>query len=117
MNMITISTPVFATENKKKLMDAIQKMFPEAEFKETKTKIEAQGELELLSQIKLKIEEKRIKNTVRYLLAEHGCLKLNKQALVAGKLNFVEEEYTLGNVEIKTENPGEMMEYLVPSTI
>ena len=117
---ITISTPLNPTENSGKILNALEKFFPMFQFKTSKAKIS--GQSDQFSSLKLlqdKIVRKHIKGTVKYLLLEYrfpggSKLMLNKQALVAGKINFVEEKYPLGNVEIsiETDNLESAVDYL-----
>lgn len=117
---ILISTPVYPTEDPKKISDALSKIFEKVSFKTSKTEISGESEDKgCLGYLKEKILAKRIKNTVRYLLLEYKDAEgvgfmLNKQTALQGKLNFVEEEYPLGNinVKIKTKNMEEIVDYI-----
>ena len=113
---INISTPIYPTEDSDKIKKALQKIFPQAKFKTTKNKISLQTtNIEVLSKIRDIVEQKRIQATLRYLLLEHGKLQLNKQTAMIGKINFVEEEYALGNINIEG-NVDEILNYLAPTT-
>ena len=115
---IKISAQIAPTENSEKILQAIQKKFPNAVFKTLKSQIFCETtNKEVLSEIKRIVEEKRIANTVRYLVLEHHKIEINKQALMVGRINFVEETYPLGNVIIEAENEKELLDYLAPSTI
>jgi predicted RNA binding protein with dsRBD fold (UPF0201 family) len=116
--MITISTPVFATENPEKILKVLEAKFPGCKFQKSKNQISGTCQnISCLSEIKRKVEDGRIANTVRYLVLEHNKIELNKQALIKGRINFVEENYPLGNVVIEFENEKEILNYLAPSTI
>jgi predicted RNA binding protein with dsRBD fold (UPF0201 family) len=117
---VKISTPVFPTEDESRIMKALEKYFPEIKFKATKKEIF--GETDKLSSLNLlrdKIMERQIKNTVRYLMLQYKTdtgskLMLNKQAFIIGKINFVEENYSLGNViiDIETDNLEHTLDYI-----
>lgn len=117
---IKISTLLNPTENSKKLIFALEKFFPEIKFKTTKKSISGSSDkINSLDLLREKILQKQIKSTVRYLLLEYKTvtgtkLGLNKQALIRGRINFVEEKYPLGNVNIEIKDDVEhTVNYLI----
>lgn len=118
---ITVTTQLNATENAEKIKAALENVFPKISFKSSKTSISGSSEaIENLSYIKEKVMEKQIKNTARYLILQYRTeagarIMLNKQTLLLGKINFVEEEYPLGNiiVDIETDNVEGLADYIV----
>ena len=110
---INISTLIYPTEDADKVKKAVEDIFPNVKFKITKSKMSGQAlDVESLSKIKDIVEKKRIRATIRYLLLEHGNLMLNKQTAVIGKINFVEEEHTLGNINVNIDDIDRALEYL-----
>ncbi|MDD5182111.1 MAG: RNA-binding domain-containing protein [Candidatus Nanoarchaeia archaeon] len=118
---ITVTTQLNATENAEKIKTALEKVFPKISFKISKTSISGSSDdVVNLGYIKEKVMEKRIKNTARYLILQYKTdagarIMLNKQTLLLGKINFVEEEYPLGNVvvDIETDNVDGLADYIV----
>ena len=117
---ITVTTPVNATEDGNKIKTALEKVFPKIKFKMTKKEISGSSDdTENLDYMKEKILAKQIKSTVRYLILEYSTDKgtrimLNKQTMMLGKINFVEEQYPLGNiiVDIETDNLEGLVDYM-----
>ncbi len=114
---IKISTPFFPTEDAEKIVSALEKIF-QSKFKKTKSKIYTESQdLEILSNLKKKIADARIKNTVMYLIEKNKInnsskFQLNKQTLMIGKIHFVEEEYPLGSVTVEFDNIQKLADYL-----
>jgi predicted RNA binding protein with dsRBD fold (UPF0201 family) len=117
---VTISTPLFATENKEKILKSLTEFFPEIKFKSAKKEIKGENEkLSCLHNLRECIIQKQVKNTVRYLILQYQIpggakLMLNKQSFVARKIHFVEEEYQLGNINVvvETEDIEKLLDYL-----
>jgi predicted RNA binding protein with dsRBD fold (UPF0201 family) len=118
---ITVTTQLNATENADKIKIALVKVFPKMIFKIGKKEISGSSDdVTNLSYIKEKVMEKQIKNTARYLILQYRTeagarIMLNKQTLLLGKINFVEEKYPLGNVvvDIETDNVEGLADYVV----
>jgi len=118
---ITVTTQLNATENAEKIKTALETVFPKMVFKVSKTSISGSSDdVVNLHYIKEKVIEKRIKNTARYLILQYRTdagarIMLNKQTLLFGKINFVEEEYPMGNVvvDIETDNIEGLADYIV----
>ncbi len=114
---IKISTPIYPTENEEKIISSLEKIFP-IKFKKKKKEIYGESKnIEILSDVKQKIQDARIKNTIFYLIEKNKTnnsskLELNKQTLVIGKIHFVEEEYPLGNITIEFDDVEKVANYL-----
>lgn len=115
---LKIYTSINPTENKKKITEKMQETFPGCKFNVTEKKIECNtSDTNVLGKIIQKIEEKRIKHTIQYLIVKNQTqsgtkVELNKQTLMLGKINFVEENYPLGNVIIESDRPTEFLKVL-----
>ena len=114
---IKISTPLYPTEDGDKIISSLEKIFP-VKFKKKKGEIYSEfTDINLLENLKRKVEDGRIKTTVLYLLEKNKSgnsskLELNKQTLIVGKIHFVEEDYALGNVIIEFDDVNKAAEYL-----
>lgn len=114
---IKIYTKIFPTEDVEKIKKSLENIF-KVKFKKTKNKIYFKtNKLNVLENIRNKILESRIKNTVLYLIEKNKTnnsskIELNKQAIVIGKINFVEEKYPLGNVVIEFDDVEKISKYL-----
>jgi predicted RNA binding protein with dsRBD fold (UPF0201 family) len=117
---ITITAPVNATEDGDKILKGLERVFPKVKFKSTKKEISGiSSDKTALNNVRDKIIAKKIKNTARYLILEYqndkgARVMFNKQAIVVGKVNFVEEEYPLGNVimDVETDNIEGLADYI-----
>ena len=114
---ITISTPLFSTEDSQKIVASLEVFFP-MKFRKTKSRIYGTSKsIEILSNLRKKIADARIKNTVMYLIEKNrkgnsSKFQLNKQTLIIGKIHFVEEEYPLGDVTVEFDDIQKVVEYL-----
>lgn len=117
---LTVATQVHATEDGDKIKSALETVFPKIKFKKTKSQISGESDsAENLDYIKEKVIAKQIKSTVRYILLQYKTetgtkFMLNKQTFMLGKINFVEENYPLGNiiVDIETDNLEGLVDYM-----
>ena len=114
---IKISTPIFPTEDSEKIKNSLENIFG-ISFKIKKDVISSESKNpEVLSTMKEKIQNARIKNTVLFLIEQNKTentskLKLNKQSAMAGKIHFVEEDYPLGNITIEFDDSTEIENYI-----
>ena len=114
---IKISTPIFPTEDEEKIISSLEKIFP-IKFKKKKNEIVGETQdIDVLKEIKQKILDSRVLNTVLYLIESnktnnHSKIMLNKQTLIVGKIHFVEEDYALGNVTIEFDDVQKVVDYL-----
>jgi predicted RNA binding protein with dsRBD fold (UPF0201 family) len=115
---LRVYTSINPTENKKKITEKMQETFPGCKFNITGKIIECKtSDTAVLEKLKQKIEEKRIKHTIQYLIVKNQTqsgtkVELNKQTFMLGKINFVEEQYPLGNVVIESDKPTEFLKVL-----
>ena len=115
---LKIYTSINPTENRKKVIEKMQEAFPGCNFDVSENKIECKtSDTGVLEKVRQKVEEKRIKHTVQYLIVKNQTqsgtrVELNKQTLMLGKINFVEESYPLGNVIIESDKPTEFLKAL-----
>jgi len=93
-----IKMPLYATEDREKLMKAVLSVFPDAKFESSDMRLTAESaQPAILIEM---IKKRKIVPTAIRELRRHGCLTLNKQAFVAGKINFVDSAHPLGNIEV-----------------
>ena len=114
---IKISTPIYPTEDEAKIVSSLEKIFP-IKFKKKKNGIVGETQdVDVLKELKQKILDSRVLNTVLYLIESNKTnnnskIMLNKQTLMVGKIHFVEEDYALGNVTIEFDDPQKIVDYL-----
>jgi predicted RNA binding protein with dsRBD fold (UPF0201 family) len=115
---IKIYTPIYPTEDEEKIISSLEKIFPTIKFKKVKNEIVGETQdVDVLKNVKQKILDARILNTVLYLIESNkgnnsSKLMLNKQTLIVGKIHFVEENYPLGNVTIEFDDVDKIISYL-----
>ena len=114
---IIITTSVFPTEAEQRVRDAVQNIFPDAKCEMEKEIMAAKAHD--LKQFSTKLKDQRIRDSARSVLRRsiaHGRIEfnLNKQAALAGKVNFTEGDSILGDivVRIDTGEPEELIDLL-----
>jgi predicted RNA binding protein with dsRBD fold (UPF0201 family) len=99
-----VRAPVQPTEGAGKVEAAVRSLFPQASLEADAWGLRGQaGSLDRFAQA---IREQRIPDTARGVLlrGQDGAtakVRLNKQAMAAGKLNFATREGPLGDVEVE----------------
>ncbi len=108
---VTVSTPVRATEDARKVEAALRRLFPEADVARAPDGLKATATS--LTAFRSRVWELRIIDTVRGQLL-HGAqggelrFRLSKQAASAGKVSFPPTPHALGDLEVHVElEPGD----------
>ena len=92
-----IKADLMPTEDPKRLMRSIKKIFPDAELKVEKNKITGESDLEHFNEL---LANQRIRNTIRDELEKNkNQLDLSKLACEAGKISL-DEGFPLGKVRL-----------------
>lgn len=104
---VEISAPLFSTEDEKKVLRCISRVFPDVQWKVSEDKIE--GETDDLGRFKEILRDMKIRDTARSYLSRNidgnTCeFKLSKQATCSRKVSFSEEDQPLGRVYVKIES-------------
>jgi len=114
---IKIETPVFSTEDENKILNSLENFF-NIKFRKKGNKLVGETQnIEVLSFLKQKIDDAKIKNTILYLIdkskvGSNSKIKLNKQTFMIGKIHFIEEDYPLGDITIEFDDVEKVVKYL-----
>jgi len=115
---LRVSGEFHPTEEKTKLLRALENVFPNLEFKEKNNLLEATGnDLNDLIALKELFKVQTIRDTARAFL-EHKVegdklsFELNKQAAFMGKINFVDFDIALGTIKVEIKEPGDVINWL-----
>lgn len=123
---IVAQMPIFPTEDEKCLINSLENLFPDMEIEindEKKILIGNGNSVENFSEL---LKRQRIRDTARTIMVrgingDKTRFKLNKQAVVAGKINFVgaREPQVLGeiSVTITGTNINELIDEIAESTV
>ena len=117
---VKVSAPVYPTENLKKVLGALENIFPAVEFKESEGELIGESiDKGSLVDFKERLKNQKIRDSAKAFLLnsiEKNKLvfQINKQAACMGKINFVDFEVVLGGIEvsIKDENLEALVEWL-----
>ncbi len=114
---INIKVKVHPTEDEERVRKAIHNIFPDAEIDTTGSDLEASAYS--LGEFARKITDQRIRDTARSVLRrsisdEKITFHLNKQAALAGKVNFTDGNSVLGDIEVRitTAEPEDLINHL-----
>ncbi|MFW6038461.1 MAG: RNA-binding domain-containing protein [Candidatus Saliniplasma sp.] len=104
---VKIRTPVYPTENPDKIIDCLNKIFPEAIWEINEKEITGEStSLETFAEI---IENMRIRDTVRSyikdrIIGDRCSFTLSKQASCNRKVNLSDEDQPLGGIHVTIES-------------
>jgi len=120
---IQIWTRIYPSEDEKKVIEALENLFPAFVFERTGDRFEAAGStFSELRELKERIDDSAIRDTARRVMGKGTHEKavtfhLNKQAAYAGKVNFSKDS-PLGPITVRiVGNPEMTLDYLAPSTL
>lgn len=91
---ISVSVPVYPTETREKVKQALENLFPTLQFIDSEEGFSASSQdKKVLDTVKMLLEKQRIRDTARDILIKtiRGntlTMSLNKQAAYMGKINF-----------------------------
>ena len=94
---ISVAVPVYPTESPEKVNKALENIFPSLTFTLSEKGFTGTGQdIEILNEMKLLLENQRIRDTAqeiltRSVLSQTLTFSLNKQAAYMGKINFSDE--------------------------
>jgi len=108
---LRVSAQVFPTEDPKRVMTALKYLFPSLSFKGKGTLSASAKGRDTLDAFKKALAAQQIRDTARgFLLARiHGeslQFSLNKQAAAVGKVNLLDFDTPLGNIDIGISGSG-----------
>lgn len=120
---IKVRAKVHPTEDLGKLEEAIKSIFPKLEFSQTGDYLEGESDNpEVLEHLKNQLGLQAIRDSARKALRSGRedliHFKINRQAATVNKISFTEGETPLGpiEVEIRSEEPDLVIDYLAPQT-
>lgn len=118
---MTLSCPIFPSEDPKKVRDAVNRIFPGAELTEGDGEIYGPVSLDNFSKM---IRRQQILDTTRSVLFKgmrdnRTLMRLNKQVATVGKVSFAEPRSILGAIEvvIEDDNLEAFIDRLAPETV
>ncbi len=121
MVTVTLSCPIFPSEDPKKVRDAVNRIFPGAELTEGDGEIYGPVSLDNFSKM---IRRQQILDTTRSVLFKgmrdnRTLMRLNKQVATVGKVSFAEPRSILGAIEvvIEDDNLEAFIDRLAPETV
>ena len=106
---LSVTAEVKGTEDKEKVLKAVENLFPSLEFEEKEGVLVGAGvDRNDLAAFKELLKIQQIRGTAKgFLFKHHGAGKLifdlNKQAAFMGKVNFVDFEIALGTIRVEVE--------------
>ena len=108
MTVVTVSCPLYPSEDPEKVKNALLSIFPTGEFTVSDGRMSGEADLERFSQL---IRKQRILDTARSMMlrgmgrsSRKTRFSLNKQVATVGKVSFVEYRIALGTVEVTVED-------------
>ena len=122
MSLVSVTCPVFPSEDPEKVRRAVTNIFPDIEPISGDGVMN--GETESLEHFAEQIRRQRILDTARSVLMKgrrgsKTVISMNKQAAFAGKISFTEERTILGtiSVTISSDDITGFIEALAPKTV
>ncbi len=115
--MIIIKTRIYPTEDPDLVLKALKALFPRVEFSLVNDEFIGRGDLDDLDIFRERIRDRRIRDTVEFILESHWdsgktWINLNKQDATKGIVN-VSESSPLGSIRLEIKIPRERIHWLV----
>jgi len=122
MLAVSLSCPVFPSEDPERVRQAVLNIFPSADLVLSDGVLS--GDAGSIDHFSTQIRRQRILDTMRSMLikgrkGESSMLNINKQAAYAGKISFVEERTILGTIKVifRSDDIMAFIESLAPQTV
>jgi hypothetical protein len=122
MLAVSISCPVFPSEDQERVRQAVLNIFPGTELVLTEGTLS--GETDNVDHFSEQIRRQRILDSTRSMLikgrnGEHSSVHLNKQAAYAGKISFTEARTILGTIKVifRSDDITAFIGSLAPQTV
>ena len=122
MSAVSISCPVFPSEDPERVRQAVLNIFPDADLDMSDGTLS--GETDSVEHFGAQIRRQRILDAVRSVLIKgrrggNITFNLNKQAAFAGKISFAEEKTILGTIRVtlRSDDITSFIEKLAPQTV
>ena len=123
MVQVTVSCPLYPSEDPDKVRAAVLNLFPTAQLVPAGDGLAGPADLDRFAQL---IRKQKILDTVRAQLLKgtHGgsrktVLRLNKQVATVGKVSFADYSTALGTIDVCIEDDGlaELIDRVAPETV
>ena len=124
METVTVTCPVFPSEDPEKVRAALASIFPTGQFEEDAKGLSGQADLVQFSAL---IRRQRILDTARSQMQKgtrgshtKTVFSLNKQVATVGKVSFVDYRTVLGTISVCVETDGdinEIIDRVAPMTV
>lgn len=108
MAKVTVSCPVYPSEDPEKVRSALNSIFPTGEFVLSDGRMAAEADLDNFS---ILIRRQRILDTARSMMIRgknrvgtKTRFNINKQVATVGKVSFVDYRTALGTIEVSVED-------------
>lgn len=108
MAKVTVSCPVYPSEDPEKVRSALNSIFPTGEFVLSDGRMAAEADLDNFSVL---IRRQRILDTARSMMIRgknrvgtKTRFSINKQVATVGKVSFVDYRTALGTIEVSVED-------------
>ena len=118
---VTISAPVFPSEDPEKVEKAIRNIFPDAELEFADGTIEGEADLTYFSNL---IRKQKILDVTRSVMTKgqrgrKTIININKQVAFVGKISYTEEKAVLGTIKVilEDENLEALIDMIAPNTV
>ena len=118
---VTISAPVFPSEDPEKVEKAIRNIFPDAELEFADGTIEGEADLTYFSNL---IRKQKILDVTRSVMTKgqrgrKTTININKQVAFVGKISYTEEKTVLGTIKVilEDENLEALIDMIAPNTV
>lgn len=104
MSSVTVSCPVYPSEDPEKVRAALMRIFPTGEFTLEKGTMSGEADLEQFSKL---IRRQKILDAARSQMTKgrrrsstRTVFRLNKQVATVGKVSFVDYKVALGTIQV-----------------
>jgi len=121
MVMVSVSCPVFPSEDPEKVKGAVLNIFPDASLERTDGGFEGAASTNKFQEL---VRRQKILDSTRSMMfkgirGKKITLHLNKQVAAVGKISFTEPKTILGTitVTIECEDPEELIDRMAPRTV
>lgn len=109
MESVTVSCPLYPSEDPDKVLAALRNIFPEGEFEVSGNEVSGPADLGNFSRL---IRRQRILDTARGQMLKGlrrghtvTVFELNKQVATVGKVSFVDYRTALGAIRVTVRDP------------
>ena len=121
MVMVSVSCPVFPSEDPEKVRGAVLNIFPDASLERTDGGFEGEASANKFQEL---VRRQKILDSTRSMMfkgirGKKITLYLNKQVAAVGKISFTEPKTILGTITVTMEcdDPEDLIDRIAPRTV